>query len=253
VPAARRPAWPLRFLANLGALLFGVFGTILFSSTAIVCGLLPWRRAIMLWLSRGWARCLLAATGVRLQATYEATLDRRGRYVLLANHQSYYDIPALLPTVPVTVRLAAKKSLFKIPFFGWSLRVGGFIPIDREDKSKALGAFKEASGLLADGESVLFFPEGTRSRDGQLLPFERGGFLIALKSGLPIVPVGIRGAHAVQPRGRLAVQPGTIEVAYGTPIDPATYGIRRRDELMTDVRREIARLAGLADEAPAGL
>ncbi|HRC84315.1 MAG TPA: lysophospholipid acyltransferase family protein, partial [Thermoanaerobaculia bacterium] len=223
----RRPSTFATFTATL----YIFFGTLFFAGSAVVLGWLPARRKIMLWLARRWARGLMLSAGARLSATFEAPLDSTKRYVLLANHQSYMDIPALLPVVPVKVRFAAKRSLFRIPIFGWSLLVGGFIPIDRDDKSKAGQAFQQAASLLADGESVLFFPEGTRSHDGRLGPFARGGFLVALKSGLPIVPVGLRGLRDVQPRGRFAVSPGPVVAAFGTPIDPAAYGVRRREEL----------------------
>ena len=98
---------------------------------------------------------------------------------------------------------------------------------------------------LREGTSMLLFPEGTRSLDDTLLPFQRGGFLLALKSGLPIVPVGVRGSRAIQRRGSFAIHPGTVAVTYGAPIDPSTYGLRRKQELIAEVRRRIAGPAGL--------
>jgi 1-acyl-sn-glycerol-3-phosphate acyltransferase len=229
--------------ASAGAAVFAVFGSLAFGSLAILLSWIPPQGKAMLWLSRRWSRWLLRSSGVRLEARYEATLERDRSYVFIANHQSYYDIPALLPTIPAEVRFAAKRSLFHIPFFGWALWAGGFIPIDRENRSRAQKAFATAAARLKRGVSVLFFPEGSRSFDGRLATFERGAFLLALRLGLPIVPVGVSGARLVQPRGRLAVSPGTISVTYGAPIEVAPYGVRRKAELIDEVQRRVAELA----------
>jgi 1-acyl-sn-glycerol-3-phosphate acyltransferase len=148
--------------------------------------------------------------------------------------------------------MVAKRSLFKIPLFGWAIAAGGFIPVDREDRSTARRTFAAAAARLRTGTSVLLFPEGTRSRTGEIMPFHRGGFLLALKSGLPIVPVGISGTRAIQPRSTLVVRPGRAVVRYGAPIAPAAFGVRRKGELVEEVRRRVAELSGmpLAPAAP---
>ncbi len=245
-----RPSALTVLLSTTGALLSAFLATLFFGSLAVLFAWVPPRGRLMLFLSRRWARVILAASGARVRVSFAAPLDRRQSYVYLANHQSYFDIPALLPVIPSEVRFAAKRSLFRIPIFGWSLHAGGFIPIDRDDKSKARENVARAASWLKGGVSVLFFPEGTRSADGRIAPLARGGFLLAMKCGLPIVPVGVRGADRVQPRGHLTTWPGTIEVRFGAPIDPATYGVRRARELAEMVRREIAELAG-AELAPA--
>lgn len=242
-----RPRRWRRLLASAGAVFGALFGTLVLGSTAILLSWIPPKGKVMLWLSRRWARLLLFCSGVRVEAEYEGEIDPHQSYVFLVNHQSYFDIPALLPTIPVEIRFAAKRSLFRIPVFGWSLSAGGFIPIDRDDRSRAREAFAAAAERLRGGVSVLFFPEGSRSWDGRVRTFERGGFLLALRLRLPIVPVGISGARDIQPRGRLAVDPGTIRVRYGTPIDPAGYGLRRKTELIADVRRRVAELAGVEE------
>ena len=132
----------------------------------------------------------------------------------MANHQSLFDIPALLASLPGETKFLAKSSLFRIPIFGWALSAGGFVPIDRSDRSTARESFAAAIAALARGVSVLIFPEEARSLDGRVLPFQRGGFLLALKSGLPIVPVGIEGAFEVQPRRSFLIRPGRC--AYAT-------------------------------------
>jgi 1-acyl-sn-glycerol-3-phosphate acyltransferase len=168
----------------------------------------------------------------------------------MANHQSLFDIPVLLATLPGQVRFLAKESLFRIPVFGWALHAGGFIPVDRRDRAQARQAFSAAGRRLAGGASILVFPESTRTDGSRLLPFQRGGFLIALKSGLAIAPVGLRGTVAIQRKGSWRIRPGPVEVHYGAAVDAAAFGVRRKEELIASVRRAVAALAAieLSDE-----
>jgi len=189
---------------------FAIPGTLVFASLAILVSWLPRRLDAVGFIARMWSRCLLAAAGTRVDVEYAAGLDGGAGRVLISNHKSYFDIPVLFATTPVPLRFAAKRSLFKIPIFGWSLKLGGFIPVDREDRSRARDVFAAAARRVAGGTSVVFFPEGTRSPPGVLLPFQRGGFLVALKAGAPVVPVGISGAERVLPRRRWRVTPGTV-------------------------------------------
>ena len=190
---------------------------------------------------------------VRVEVRSIPSSSRAKSYVFLANHQSLFDIPVLLATSPGQVRMMAKRSLFLIPLFGWALKAGGFIPVDRADRSTARQSFSSAFARLREGTSILLFPEGTRSLDDTLLPFQRGGFLLAMKSGLPIVPVGIQGTRAIQRQGSLAIRPGTVVVTYGAPIDPAAYGVRRKRELTARCGGRIAEpgRAGVAEDGEA--
>ncbi|MDP9122619.1 MAG: 1-acyl-sn-glycerol-3-phosphate acyltransferase [Acidobacteriota bacterium] len=234
-----------KILATFTGNLYLVIGSLVFGIiTMLVCWLPPrgsWAAAVV----RLWARGLLAASGVRVTPHLAPELDPRASYIFLCNHQSMFDIPVLLATSPGPVRMLAKRSLFRIPIFGWGMAAGGFIAVDREDRSSARQSFSQATARLAAGTSVLVFPEGTRSREPTLLPFERGGFLLALKSGLSIVPVGISGTREIQPRGSWSIRPGTAVVRYGGPVRVADYGLRRKRELVSDVRRRVAELAGL--------
>ncbi|HEX2642216.1 MAG TPA: lysophospholipid acyltransferase family protein, partial [Thermoanaerobaculia bacterium] len=225
--------------------LFLVLGSFIFGVLSILVGWIPPRGSWMFGISRVWSRCLLAASGVRVDTEYAAELVPGASYVFLCNHQSLFDIPALLATCPGQVRFLAKRTLFLIPIFGWALAAGGFIPIDRKDRSKARQSFAAAIDRLRGGVSILLFPEGTRSLTDTLLPFQRGGFLIALKTGLPIVPVGIEGSRAIQHRGNWAIRPGRVVVRYGAPLRPADYGLRRKGELIAEVRRQVATMARL--------
>ena len=238
--------------ASIGGNVYILFGTIVCAIVAILVSWIPPRGNWTFVVARIWSRGLLASSGVRLGVEQEVPLDPNLPSVYMSNHQSLYDIPALIVSLPGQTRFLAKRSLFRIPIFGWSIKAGGFISIDREDRSKASESFAAAVQRLQAGASAMVFPEGTRSEDGSLRPFQRGGFLLALKGGLPIVPVGIRGSLAVQPKGSHVVRPGRITLHYGRPIDAAEYGLRRKRELEQEVRREIARLAGLEEQAPGG-
>lgn len=246
-PTAPTPGSPFsKALASFTGNIFLVLGTLVLATTAVAVGWVPPRRRWALAVARLWAAGLLAASGVRLVIRGRAGLAAGASYVLLANHQSVFDIPAILRAVPGRFRFVAKQSLFRIPFFGWSLSAAGFVSVDRADSRAARQSFAAAEHWLRDGESILIFPEGTRSTSGTLLPFKRGGFVLALRTGLPIVPVGIRGTRTVQPRGVLSIRPGTVEVRFGAPIDTAPYGIRRKNELIAEVRARLAELAGMS-------
>lgn len=247
----RPPLWA-KALTTLTGNLFLVLGSFVLGWISILVSWLPPRGSWMFALCRLWGRLLLTASWVRVEARYDPALAPGASYVFLANHQSMFDIPALFVTVPGQIRMLAKRSLFRIPIFGWSMWAGGFIPVDRRDRSSARHSFASAVAHLRKGTSILLFPEGTRALTDELLPFERGGFLLAMKSGLLIVPVGIRGTRAVQHKGNWAIRPGSVTISFGAPIDPAAYGVRRKQELIHEVRRQIAGMAGLRLPEEAG-
>jgi len=256
-PSQAQPSSGLTAFATITGNLFLVFGTSFFSTLTLLASCLPLRprSAAVSWIARTWSSGILKTSWLRVRVLGGEALDPQASYVFLANHQSLFDIPALLATSPCPMRMMAKRSLFRIPLFGWSIAAGGFIPIDRggdggrggngTDGSSARRSFSSAVARLQKGTSILLFPEGTRSFTDVLLPFQRGGFLLAMKTGLPIVPVGVRGTRAVQRKDSFAIHPGRIEVRYGTPIDIAAYGVRRKKELIAEVRARIAELAGL--------
>ena len=234
-------------LATLGGNLFIVLGSVVFGTLAILGS---WTRDGDRWvflMARQWSRGLLIASGLKLEVSDGDPLDSSRCYVFMSNHQSLYDIPALLATLPLPAFFFAKRSLFQIPIFGWALKAGGFISIDRRDRSRARESFAKAVKSLQKGRSTVIFPEGTRSLDGELLPFERGGFLLAIKSGAAIVPAGIRGTLEVRKKGGWKVTPGRIRIAYGSPMESSPYNVRSRGELIETIEQEIRSLAALPE------
>lgn len=170
-------------------------------------------------IGRFWAWLILALGGVAVRVYGLDRLDRRQRYLLLVNHQSNVDIPVLLQSFPgFQLRWIAKKELLWVPFFGWAMWAGKHIVVDRADSAGALRSLKKATRRMESGISVVVFPEGTRSTDGRLLPFKRGGLLLAAKTCTPVVPVTIVGSGKILPKGAWRMSPGMIEVHVSDPI-----------------------------------
>ncbi len=193
-------------------------------------------------LARIWSRMLLRSAGVRLTVNMHGELDPRRPYVFMANHLSTVDIWALFVAVPLKVRFIAKKQLGRIPLFGWAMVAGRFIFVDRQKKAAARRSIDQAIARIRAGSSVVIFPEGTRSRDGLLGPFKTGGFRLAITAGVPIVPVGIRGAREVMSRGSLIVRPGPVTIEIGAPIATTDLSATDRLALPERLRSEVARL-----------
>ncbi len=229
-------------VATLTGNLFLLAGTFVLASAAVLLGWIPPRGRLIYGIARLWAKGVLAASWVSARPQFETPLDPCGQYVFMANHSSLFDIPGLLATLPGQTRFLAKKSLFQIPIFGWALKMGGFITIDRKDLSTARDSFSSAIAQLDGGVSVLIFPEGTRSPGDRLLPFKRGGFLLALKSGLPIVPVGLVESASIQKKRSLWIRPRPLRLHYGSPIAVEDYGVAGRRRLTDRIRHEIERL-----------
>ncbi len=222
---------------------FLIVGTLFWATVALLFGWIGPRGRFISRVARVWSRGVLFFSGVRVVPAFETPLDREGQYVFMANHRSLFDIPALLTTLPGETRFLAKKSLFQIPIFGWALEMGGFVTIDRKDLGTARDSFADAVAELEKaGVSVLVFPEGTRSQSEDLLSFKRGGFLLALKSGLAIVPVGIAGSAQVQPKKSFVIRPGVLRVNYGSPLSVRDFGVSRKRELIRAVREQIEQL-----------
>ena len=218
--------------------------TVLLGSATVVIGLFSPRRAVL--VAHLWGRACLRIAGVPVTVEGLDNVVAGQRYVIMANHESGLDIPVLLAALPASleVRFLAKKVLFDIPFLGWAMRSAGFIPVDREDRSTAAATIKRTLAEVAAGGSPLVFPEETWTLDGRLLPFQRGGFLVAIKSGLPILPVGLEGPRVVLPPDEGLIRPQPVTVRIGSPIPTEGLGVSQRRELTATTRCEIDRLRG---------
>ena len=187
--------------------------------------------------ARLWAKSILWASGVKVEVKGVENLPQ-GPVIFMSNHQSAYDIFVLLAHLPVQFRWFAKKSLFQIPFMGWAMGLAGYIPVERDQRSGTLRSFKEAFKRLQEGKSLLIFPEGTRSQDGTLKPFKKGGFLLALKTCLPIVPISIKGTYEIMPgRSLVPRRSSEVKLIIKPPVYPENSNL---EALLLKVRQQIS-------------
>lgn len=218
--------------------------TIVLAVVALLSGLLDRSGDLVVATARAWSKLVLTTGGVRVHSEHKAPLDPTRSYVFMANHASSVDIWSLFICLPVPIRMIAKQQLGRIPLFGWAMKAGRFIFIDRHNPAAARRSIAEAERRIRTGCSVVIFPEGTRTRDGRLGPFKKGGFHLAQNAGVPIVPVAIRGAGQVMPPGSLLMRPGHVRITVGEPIPTEGLGPAARDELVARVRRRIAEMSG---------
>jgi 1-acyl-sn-glycerol-3-phosphate acyltransferase len=187
-------------------------------------------------IGRLWAWLLLKTHRVKLVVTGQEKLDSRMSYVFVSNHLSHLDTPAVAVCVPHTLRFVAKKSLSRIPVFGWATKLGRMIFIDRADSAGAIETLNKAVSGLRNGISAYFFAEGTRSETGEMRPFKKGGFILAMKARLPVVPVTIIGSDRLLPKGRIGIRSGIMRIVVGDPVDTAGYTEETRDLLLRKVQ-----------------
>ena len=229
--------------AYLSGLLVAIL-TLAFSLPAIGLGALSRTGDIVMTLARAWARLVLAGAGIRVAVKRDPAWNPRQTYVYVANHTSTVDIWAALAAIPRPIRFIAKKQLARIPFLGWAMSAGRFIFIDCSNPAAARRSIDRAAERIRAGSSVLIFPEGTRSRDGRLGAFKKGGFHLAITSGVPIVPIGIKGAMETMPRGSLFPRAGHVSVELGAPMPTAGLAAGERDRFTQSVRERIIAMTG---------
>ena len=186
-----------------------------------------------------WGKILLMISNTKVQVIGTENILRGKPQVFMANHQSDFDILITLAYLPGQFRWIAKKELFAIPVFGRAMKSAGYIEIDRQNHEKALLSLDQAALRIREGKSVMTFPEGTRSRDGEIKAFKQGTFYLAIQSGVPIVPISIIGSGDIMPKGSLKVKPGKIKLVIAKPIDVKGYTLENRQELIDKVRQII--------------
>jgi 1-acyl-sn-glycerol-3-phosphate acyltransferase len=190
-------------------------------------------------IARFWGKSILVASRIKVSVKGLSNIDHSKSYIYMPNHQGNFDIPVLLAHLRVQFRWLAKAELFKIPIFGHAMRKAGYISIDRYNRKSAIESLEIAANKIKSGVSVLIFPEGTRSRDGKIRPFKKGGFVLAMESGVPIVPVVIKGTYAIMTKGKFRVNPGHVSMVIHKPIDTSAYTRETKEALMESVRRVI--------------
>ena len=202
------------------------------------------------WAGINGVMFFVRAVGVRVRVAGRERIPA-GVCVFVANHTSSADAPAVVGAIPRRIAILLKESLFKWPIVGQAFRLARFIPVNRKEREAALDSLEKAIEALKAGQSFLVYPEGTRSPDGRLQEFKKGAVVMAIKAGVPIVPIACSGAHRVMQKRSLMIRPGEILVEFLDPIDASAYSFEERDTLLLRVHDAMA--AGLPpDQRPIG-
>lgn len=188
-------------------------------------------------VARFWSKSILFISRVKVKIHGISNINPAESYVFMVNHQSNFDIPVLMGSLPVQFRWLAKAELFKIPIFGRGMKGCGYISIDRSNRREAYKSLKRASETIQNGTSVLIFPEGTRSEDGKIRPFKKGGFILTIDAGVPIIPVILYGTFSIMPKNRMLIKPRHVYMKILKPIETKGYKLSEKDELKDRVRQ----------------
>jgi 1-acyl-sn-glycerol-3-phosphate acyltransferase len=221
----------------------------LFYSLKTLCITLVWKhpRARIDKLLRDWSRKLLkiVKASYKVYGAEELQLNKHQPYVIISNHASHYDIPLIFVAVHGSVRMIAKKELFRVPVWGRAMRAAEFIAIDREDRRQAVRDLRAAKEKMQSGIMIWVAPEGTRTRTGEMQAFKKGGFMLALQTGATIIPVGIRGSYNILPPKTTDFNlHEKVEIHIGAPINTAGYSSKDVAALMANVEAKVRVLAG---------
>jgi 1-acyl-sn-glycerol-3-phosphate acyltransferase len=220
-----------------------LIATITLSALTVLAAMVGHRGGIYQWTAKSWARWTLWASGTRVHIEGLENLKHDRPQIIASNHQSWYDVFAIAAILPKRFRFIAKEELRRIPLFGKAWSSAGHISINRQDRKRAIIALDEAGDLMrSDNSTVVIFPEGTRSRTGELQPFKKGAFMLALRTGIEIVPAAVIGSRAILKKGDWRVRRGPIIVRFGEPVATSEYTEGHRDELLTVVQDRVAHL-----------
>lgn len=213
-----------------------LISTVILGTVAIFLSLFDSSGNLPHLIARLWGKIQLATTGTTVKIQGVENIDPQKSYILVSNHQSNFDIFAFLGYLPIQFRWIAKAELFRAPFMGWAMSRIGYIAIERESPKKAYRSMLQAAEKVKNGVSVMIFPEGTRSLDGNLQPFKKGLFLIALKSQAPILPITICGTGKIMQKGDWRIYPGNVQIIIDPPVETAGIPTEKEGELSAHVR-----------------
>jgi 1-acyl-sn-glycerol-3-phosphate acyltransferase len=202
------------------------------------------------FIAKDWAAMLLRIARVKVTVEGLEKIAPGGSYVFIANHRSYFDVPVILPHIGVQFRFLANQNLFSIPFIGYHLTRAGHIPVNSSNARESLHSMSEAARIIQKrGVSILLFPEGGRTF-GELDPFKDGAAYIAIKAGVPIVPIGLIGLEGILPRGGATIRGGKVSMKIGDPIETLDLSLQERTALTQTLRTRVAELIGAQSAAP---
>ena len=230
-------------LINAAQAIFLAVWTAFWITAALLVLLVTFRRDIPLHMARTcWAPGLLRAAGARIVCEGGEGIDWSKPHIYLMNHQSAIDIAVAFYVLKTPLRFIAKRVLARVPFLGWYMWATGMIFVERERSTEAVASIARAGARIRAGANILAYPEGTRSRDGRVLPFKKGAFVVAIESQVPVVPVAISGADQVLSSTGFRVRPGTIRVKIGAPIPTAGMTKRDREALLRTTYEAVDRM-----------
>ncbi|HUT71078.1 MAG TPA: lysophospholipid acyltransferase family protein [Desulfatiglandales bacterium] len=215
---------------------FGIFNTLFWILFGILLSLfLAGSKTIHFYCAVPWAKIILWGTGVKVEIRGLPSIDRQKTYIFVPNHLSFFDIFSLLAYLSVDFKFILKKELMRIPVLGWSIKRAGYISINRSSPAKARRTFERAVDRIKSGTSLVMFAEGTRGYDGHLQPLKRGAFQLAVASGVPVVPVAIKGTKEIMPKGSFTIRKGSIVIQLGEPIETISYTKQTMPDLIERV------------------
>jgi len=227
-----------------------IVATIIMGSISMLTSLFDSKGVAQHKIARVWSRMLLAVSGVKMRIEGLEKLEPNGCYVFVGNHRSLMDIPVVMAHIPLQVRFFAKKGLFLIPIMGTHLRRAGHLPVVKDDPRASLKSMSDAARIIRQsGISVLLFQEGGRSTDG-LKDFKEGAAYVAIKAGVPVVPIAMLGTREVLPMGSMQIMSGVVELRIGDPIPTANFTLKDRALLTQMMRDKVAELIGESASEP---
>jgi 1-acyl-sn-glycerol-3-phosphate acyltransferase len=219
---------------------FGSIATLVLSSMVVIGALFGAKEEMFAWASRTWGRVILWATGIHVEVQGRENLKMDRPQIVASNHQSWYDVFALAANMPKVFRFVAKEELGRIPIFGRAWRTAGHISVNRSDRMQAIRVLEQFGEVVRrDNSTIVIFPEGTRSRTGELGPFKKGAFMLALHTHVDIVPTVVLGGRAILKKGDWRIRSGRLIVRFGEPIPTVGYNEENRDHLIALVRSRI--------------
>ena len=213
--------------------------TIIISLSIVLVGWInPYSKAVNI-LGRIWSRSILWSAGVKIIVEGLENINPNTSYVVMGNHQSHFDVPAIFCIVKnLTIRFFTKKELFAIPLFGWAMKSAGMIKIDRSNRAQAIRSMSQSVKKIKEkGTSLVVFPEGTRSSNGKVHEFKKGGFVIAIKGHIPILPVSVSGTWLILKKHTLKIDPGIIKIVFDKPIETSEYGQENKAKLIAKIQQ----------------
>jgi 1-acyl-sn-glycerol-3-phosphate acyltransferase len=232
-------------IRTIAVMLFVVPALIFVLPLLILWTLITGDADFMYWVFIGALRVTMRIAGIHIRAEGVENIPV-GVCIFASNHASNIDPVAMVPHIPRRVALLAKKEVFQIPILSKALHLAKLVPVDRADKEAAAESVDVAVKYLKEGLSFLVYPEGTRSPDGRLLPFKKGTFVMAIRAGVPIVPISLAGTQRLMRKGDWTIHPGAVVVRFGPPVNSAEYSAEQRDELRKRVQDLVA--AGLPED-----